>query len=123
VRQPRLYLARASGDRGAVAWFDAGNQAKGLQAVSFDFHRLVEQQAPARRLVEAGNGAVATAGGSRTRDGRVSVPRALEGDAMFGRLTGFCRATGLDLSAMVFDDRQNWTLIVTAVLIPRWSRA
>lgn len=91
-----------------IAWWEAGNQVQGIYALSFDFFvdwsndRLQRvawlKRATALRLAELG-----------PRTAEIQVPNALEHDAAFNRLAGFCRANALDLSAMVFDDQQDWS--------------
>lgn len=93
-----------------LAWFDAGNQAQGLHAVSFDFFIdwssnrlqrvawLKRATAPSLNMAEAGPNIAGP-----------HVAAALAQDATFLRLAAFCQANALDLSAMVFDDQQNWS--------------
>lgn len=92
-----------------LAWLNVGNQAQGLHAISFDFfidwssnrlQRVVwlkRATAPSLRLAQAG-----------PETAEFQVARALEHDTKFDRLAGFCRVNRLDLSAMVFDDQQDW---------------
>jgi len=101
-----------------VAWLEAGNQAQGLYAVAFDFfvdwsnNRFQRvawlKRATALRLAEVG-----------PETAEFQVARALQQDPAFNRLAEFCQANALGLSAMVFDDQQDWSSDVSW-LIQAW---